>query len=127
MDINGFAAAVGSFEKAKVDKLTEPEKKTEKTLTEAVLPSTAEETAAAEYTPSNISEMVEYDKITVEKMKAEADQRTEQLRQLVEKMLLKQGQKFTTLSEAIEDIRDGIVEVDPEVAAQAAEDIAEDG
>jgi hypothetical protein len=66
------------------------------------------------------------DTATIEQMKAEADKRTQQLRSLVEKMLLKQGQ---TLEDAdmYKLLREGKVPVDAETAAQAKKDVAEDG
>ena len=60
-------------------------------------------------------------------MKAEAEMKTAQLRSLVEKMLLKQGQKFTTLEDAFDMIKEGTIEVDDEVATEAAKEVAEDG
>lgn len=64
---------------------------------------------------------------TIEKLKAEAEKRTEQLRNLVEKLLLKQGEKFTDATEMYQLLREGKLKVDPETAAQAQADIAEDG
>ena len=68
-----------------------------------------------------------YDKATVEKMKADAEARTQQLRSLVEKMLLKQGKTLTESDNIYEMLRKGEISVDAETAAQAKEDISEDG
>lgn len=64
---------------------------------------------------------------TIERLKADAEKRTQQLRTLVEKLLLKQGQKFTETTDMYQLLREGKLEVDPETAAQAKADIAEDG
>lgn len=66
---------------------------------------------------------------TVSKLKADAERRTMQLRSLVEKLLLNQGNSYTIASD--EDmyklLREGNIEVDAQTAAQAKKDIAEDG
>lgn len=88
------------------------------------------ETVAAEYTKSDkvISEQaVKYDAATIEKMKEEAELKTAQLRSIVEKMMLKQGEKFTTLSDAFDMIKEGTIEVDDEVAVEAQKEVSEDG
>ncbi|WP_167957122.1 hypothetical protein [Anaerosporobacter faecicola] len=65
----------------------------------------------------------------VDKLKAEAEQHTMQLRSLVEKLLLKQGSSYSIAND--EDmyqlLREGKVNVDAQTAAQAKKDIAEDG
>lgn len=66
------------------------------------------------------------DTATIAQLKADAEKRTRQLRDLVEKMLLKQGQTFDE-STMYQMLREGKVEVDEETAAQARSDIAEDG
>lgn len=53
--------------------------------------------------------------------------KTAQLRSIVEKMLLKQGQKFTTLADAFDMIKEGTIEVDDETAVEAAKEVADDG
>lgn len=73
----------------------------------------------------------------VAKLKADADANVASLKSLVEKMFTKQGQSFAWANATNEDlmndssfwnaIRTGEFEVDPEVAAQAQEDISEDG
>lgn len=75
---------------------------------------------------SETKKVYKQDTATIEQMKAEADKRTQQLRSLVEKMLLKQGQ---TLEDAdmYKLLREGKVPVDAETAAQAKKDVAEDG
>ncbi len=124
MDINGISQAMAAnYDNTKVGKDTE--KKNRETIDNTVA-----ESAAAAYEKSDAAEkkqVAKYDAATIEKMKAEAELKTAQLRSLVEKMLLKQGQKFTTLADAFDMIKDGTIEVDDETAAEAAKEVADDG
>ena len=125
MDIAGLSQVMtANYENTKVGKDTE--KKNNETVLEAKAP----EGAAAEYEKSEVSEkkqVAKYDAATIEKMKAEAEMKTAQLRSLVEKMLLKQGQKFTTLADAFDMIKEGTIEVDDETVEEAKKEIADDG
>lgn len=124
MDINGISQAMAAnYDNTKVGKDTE--KKNKETIDNTVA-----ESVAAAYEKSDASEkkqVAKYDAATIEKMKAEAELKTAQLRSLVEKMLLKQGQKFTTLTDAFDMIKEGTIEVDDETAAEAAKEVADDG
>lgn len=124
MDINGISQAMAAnYDNTKVGKDTE--KKNKETIDNTVA-----ESAAAAYEKSDAAEkkqVAKYDAATIEKMKAEAELKTAQLRSLVEKMLLKQGQKFTTLADAFDMIKEGTIEVDDETAAEAAKEVADDG
>lgn len=129
MDVNNVSQVVSSYETTKTDKTTEAKqteqaKQTKQTGYDAG--------KAAEYTKSNSSKKdtkkaPKSDMAVIEKLKAEAEQRTQQLRSLVEKMLVKQGKKFTSLADTFDQIKKGLVQVDPEVSAQAQKDISEDG
>ena len=125
MDINGISQVMAAnYENNKIGK------DTEKKNTESVAETVLTEGAAAEYEKSEVSDKnqtVKYDVATIEKMKAEAELKTAQLRTLVEKMLLKQGQKFTTLADAFDMIKEGTIEVDDETAVEAAKEVADDG
>lgn len=124
MDINGISQAMAAnYDNTKVGKDTE--KKNKETIDNTVA-----ESVAAAYEKSDAAEkkqVAKYDAATIEKMKAEAELKTAQLRSLVEKMLLKQGQKFTTLTDAFDMIKEGTIEVDDETAAEAAKEVADDG
>ena len=126
MDINGISQVMAAnYENTKVNG-KEPEKKS----TETDLKDLPLESAAAEYTKSEETEkdtVVKYDAATIEKMKAEAELKTAQLRSLVEKIMLKQGEQFTTLSDAFDMIKEGTIEVDDEVVVEAQKEVAEDG
>lgn len=125
MDVNGVSQIMSSYETTKTDKTAEAKqaeqtKQTNKTGYDAG--------KAAEYTKSDSAKKSpKSDMVTIEKLKAEAEQRTSQLRSLVEKMLTKQGKKFTSLSDTFDQIKKGLVQVDPAVSAQAQKDISEDG
>lgn len=67
------------------------------------------------------------DNATVERLMAEAEKRAQSLRDLVQKMLLKQGQTLNDATDIYGLLREGKVEVDPETRVQAQKDIAEDG
>lgn len=125
MDISGISQVMtANYENTKVGK------ENEKKNTEAVLDKAPAEGAAAEFEKSDASsaeKKVKYDAATIEKMKAEAELKTAQLRSIVEKMLMKQGQKFTTLADAFDMIKEGTIEVDDETAVEAAKEVAEDG
>ncbi len=89
------------------------------------------EEAAAVYEPSGqTAETVKTykpDTALVDKLKAEADARTESLRNLVEKLLGQQATKYGEATDIWSFLKDGEYEVDPETKAQAQADIAEDG
>lgn len=126
MDINGLSQVMAAnYETNKVNS-----KDAEKKPTETTLEKVSPEGAAAEYEKSDATEAektIKYDAATIEKMKAEAEMKTAQLRSIVEKMMLKQGQQFTTLEDAFDMIKEGTIEVDDETAVEAAREVAEDG
>ena len=118
MDINGISQAMAAnYENSKVSKENEKKNK------ETIIDTNAAETAAAEFEKSETTKkpVAKYDAATIEKMKAEAELKTAQLRSL------KQGQKFTTLADAFDMIKEGTIEVDDETAAEAAKEVADDG
>lgn len=67
------------------------------------------------------------DYATVAKLKADAEQRTSQLRSLVEKMMTKQGTAIANADSMWSFLADGNFTVDEETQKQAQADIAEDG
>lgn len=70
------------------------------------------------------------DKELIAKLKADADARLSQLKGIVEQLITKQGnaaQNVSIWSQFRQGILDGSIEVDEATAAQAAEDISEDG
>lgn len=67
------------------------------------------------------------DTALLEKLKADAEQRTAQLKSLVEKMMMKQGQTIATADDMWKFLAKGDFTVDAATKAQAQADIAEDG
>lgn len=63
----------------------------------------------------------------VNKLKADAEARTSQLRSLVEKLISKQGQTLASTDDMWKFLASGDFEVDAATKAQAQEDISEDG
>lgn len=91
----------------------------------------AEGDAAAVYEKSeqtaDTGKIYTRDSVTVDRLKSEAERRTQSLRELVEKLMLKQGQTFTEATDIYALLREGKVQVDDETRLQAQKDIAEDG
>lgn len=79
---------------------------------------TKADSAKKKYTP---------DTNLVNKLKADADARTQQLRSLVEKMMTKQSTAYGNAKDIWSFLRSGNYKVDPATKAQAQADIAEDG
>ena len=78
---------------------------------------------------SSYSANKKVDQATIDKLKADAEERYSQLRDLVEKLMTKQANTHTyaTLGDLMEDVVKGNISVDPETVKQAQEDVAEDG
>lgn len=96
----------------------------------------AKEGAAAVYEKTEATKKTTYssknpkvDQATIDKLKADAEARYEQLASLVEKLMTKQSEtaKYASLSDLMKDVVSGKIEVDPETVAQAKKDVAEDG
>ena len=98
---------------------------------EAANTADVKEEAAAVYEPSG--QAASTDKVyksnteMIDKLKAEADARTESLRSLVEKLLGQQATKYGEATDIWSFLKSGDYEVNPETKAQAQADIAEDG
>lgn len=96
----------------------------------ATTATTTKEEAAAVYEGStNSTKKTTYkqDTATIEKLKADAEARTAQLKGLVEKMMTKQGQTIGTADSMWKFLAGGKYTVDAATQAQAQKDIAEDG
>lgn len=104
----------------------------ESTTAEQTSTAKAEEVGAV-YEPSNAVQTDSTKKIytpnteLINKLKADADARTAQLRSLVEQLMTKQSTVYSNASDIWSFIKSGQYEVDPATKAQAQADIAEDG
>lgn len=89
---------------------------------------TSDEAAVYEKSTETTPKKTTYTQNTavIDQLKADAEARTSQLKSLVESMFTKQGKTYDEAN-FWNAIRQGDYEVDPETAAQAAKDIAEDG
>ncbi len=91
----------------------------------------AQESAGVVYEPSaeGIAAAKKYtpDTNLINKLKADADARTAQLRSLVEQMMSKQATTYGNATDIWSFLRSGNYTVDPATKAQAQADIAEDG
>ena len=104
------------------------------TTSEATTGTTVEDTGVV-YEPSTESTTTtktnsKVNSETIAKLKADADARLSQLKGIVEQLITKQGKASETVSiwdQFRQGILDGSIEVDEATAAQAAEDISEDG
>ncbi|NLY46868.1 MAG: hypothetical protein GX053_12910 [Tissierella sp.] len=67
---------------------------------------------------SDVGKTYTRDAATIDRLKLEADRQTQQLRDIVEKLILEQGDKFR---------ESGMIEVDKETRLKAQEAISEDG
>ena len=73
------------------------------------------------------TQMYKANEEVIARLKADAQARIDQLRDLVQKLISKQGGVFADANDLWNALREGKVEVDPETKAQAQADIAEDG
>lgn len=64
---------------------------------------------------------------TIKQLKSELSNKNRYLQNLVDQLLSKQAKKYNTFASLFEDIKNGKVNVDPTVAAQAQKDVSEDG
>lgn len=96
----------------------------------AAAASKANDSVAAVYEKSSTSAPSKVDKATIEKLKADAEQRTQSLRTLVDKLLKKQSSTFDIAMAVAEGGLSALyenLEVDDATREQAQKDIAEDG
>lgn len=123
MSINGINNGVSTYS-------TDHYKKTDSAKDSSSNVKNAVSSEAAVYEPSsrkNQNKVSVSDKETVQRLLQEADERANQLKDLVQKMLLKQGQTVSNSTDIYRLLREGKVQVDPATRAQAQADIAEDG
>lgn len=126
---------VEAYQKASVSKAADTGKKTafepDNTSAAVYEKANTDKTASKNSKDKNYVTLSKENQTIVAQLKADAEQRTSQLRSLVESMILKQNQSFQigslTDNKMYEMLRKGQLEVSPEVRAQAQKDIAEDG
>lgn len=128
MSVNGVtstqAAAAYSYNSTSAAK--------EKTSTEEATTKTTEDTGviyehSTDTNTSSTKKTYKPDTALINKLKADADARTSQLRSLVEQMMGKQATTYGNANDIWSFLRSGNYTVDPATKAQAQADIAEDG
>lgn len=90
-------------------------------------PAPANNDAAVYEKTSDNKKVYKRDQETIDRLLSEAEASANRLRDLVERMLLKQGQTIDKSTNIYNLLREGKVEVDEETRLQAQKDIAEDG
>lgn len=80
-----------------------------------------------ETTTSSVKKTYKPDANLINKLKADADARTSQLRSLVEQMMSKQADTYGNANDIWSFLRKGDYTVDPTTKLQAQQDISEDG
>jgi len=104
----------------------------EKTSAEEAATKTTEDTGviyehSTDTNTSSTKKTYKPDTALINKLKADADARTSQLRSLVEQMMGKQATTYGNANDIWSFLRSGNYTVDPATKAQAQADIAEDG
>lgn len=120
--ITGYSAVNTGYEtKAKTTEKAEEVKTESKVESGAVYEPSKQDTAAT------TKKVYKQDTALVNKLKADAEAKTAQLRSLVEKIMLGQGNAIGTADDIWSFLRTGNFTVDAATKAQAQADIAEDG
>ncbi len=128
MSVNGVtstqAAAAYSYNSTSAAK--------EKTSAEEATTKTTEDTGviyehSTDTNTSSTKKTYKPDTALINKLKADADARTSQLRSLVKQMMGKQATTYGNANDIWSFLRSGNYTVDPAIKAQAQADIAEDG
>lgn len=122
--ITGYSAAYSNYDtKAK----TTEKEKTESTSTETKADSGVVYEPSCAKTTTSAKKTYKQDTALVNKLKAETEARTAQLKSLVEKIISGQGNTIGTANDIWSFLRTGNFTVDAATKAQAQADIAEDG
>jgi hypothetical protein len=128
MSVNGITSTSSAYENYQT---TQAAKTTTDTAASSVSPT---EEAAAVYEPSSTSETTAstaktYTQNTelVNKLKADAEAHTQQLQNIVQQLMVKQGQTYNTANDIWSFLASGNFTVDAATKAQAEEDISDDG
>jgi hypothetical protein len=126
MGVNGVTGVGQTYESGSTSK-TKASQNSEKNQAKQEDTSTAAVYEKSEPKPETSNKTYTRDQVTVDRLKADADRRTQSLRELVQKLLVKQGETYTDSTDIYQLLREGKVQVDDETRAQAQKDIAADG
>ena len=126
MNVNGVTGSTAAYSvyssqpKTDADKAKEDQEAKSAPASEGVIYEPSNDTAATKKTYTPNTELIN-------KLKADAEARTNQLKSLVEKLMLGQGNAIGQADDIWSFLRKGDFTVDAETKAQAQKDIAEDG
>ena len=134
MSVNGVTStqATAAYSYSSTESVKADTAKTETTNAESTkVENTSGTTAGAVYEPSTGASTAKTtykpDTNLINKLQADADARTSQLRSLVEKMMTSQANTYGKANDIWSFLRSGNYTVDPATKMQAQADIAEDG
>ncbi len=132
MSVNGVTStqAAAAYNYSAVESTKVDASKTENTAADKVSGAEADKGAVYEpskETASSVKKTYTPDTNLVNKLKADAEARTAQLRSLVEKMMTDQASTYGKANDIWSFLREGNFTVDPATKMQAQADIAEDG
>lgn len=134
MSVNGVTSnqAAAAYSYSAAENVKTETKENENAKTENTGAESAAADAGVVYVPSKEASTAapktyKPDTNLINKLKADADARTEQLRSLVEKMMTGQANAYGKANDIWSFLRSGNYTVDPATKAQAQADIAEDG
>ncbi len=128
MELNGINSGVyqtAAYPTKETKEATTSTAPVEKVQDTAVVYEKSEQTEVSNKNPK-------VDQKLIDQLKADAEARYSQLASLVEKLMTKQGQtaetaKYATLSDLMMGVKNGEVQVDPEIVEQAKKDVDEGG
>lgn len=124
-DFTGYSSVTGRTSAAAANKTAE--KTAEKENNAAGKTADNEAAVYEKGNKASAKTIVKINTTTIDKMKADAEARTAQLRSLVEKMMVKQGQTVKGSMDYLLALKNGTLQVDDATRAQAQKDIAADG
>lgn len=127
MSVNGVTAATQtaySYSPAEAPRASE---KTENKKTDSTVDTGVVYEPSQEVKTDSVKKTYTPDTNLINKLKADAEARTEQLRSLVEKMMTGQADTYGKANDIWSFLRSGNFTVDPATKLQAQEDISEDG
>ncbi|MCM1143704.1 MAG: hypothetical protein NC318_08185 [Blautia sp.] len=133
MSVNGVTGAVGTYEAyqtsqpASAAKAAEEQTKTESVATSAEAGVVYEPGKDTETATSPVKKTYTQNTDLIAKLKADQQNRQQQLQNIVEQLMTKQGQTYNNANGIWSILAGGKLEVDPVTQAQAQKDIAEDG
>lgn len=126
MSVNGIEAQTSYVESVQYAKSASKKGETdEKGTTSSEVKDEYVKTKSA--TSDSTKQIYKKDSALVEKLKQDAQVRKQQLIDLVQKSISKQGKSYNTLCDLFTAIKNGEAEVDPVAVEQSKKDVAEDG